>query len=111
MRELRNVIERSVSLGLVAEAPRPPRAPSGLPPASVESVVALHLPLKEARQAWTESFESVYVRTLLRQLGGNVTHAAERAGVSRRFLQRLIARLGIKAGDVGIDAGDLAGDD
>jgi DNA-binding NtrC family response regulator len=72
---------------------------------------ALHLPLKEARQAWTESFESVYVRTLLRELGGNVTHAAERAGVSRRFLQRLVARLGIKPSEVGSNAGDLTGDE
>jgi transcriptional regulator with PAS, ATPase and Fis domain len=113
VRELRNVIERSVSLGLIAEATRPPRSVplSGLAPASIESVVALHLPLKEARQAWTESFESVYVRTLLRELGGNVTHAAERAGVSRRFLQRLVARLGIKPSEVGSNAGDLTGDE
>ena len=37
------------------------------------------------------------------------THAAELAGVSRRFLQRLAARLGIKASDVGATEEDLAG--
>src|SRR5690606_16374981 len=35
----------------------------------------------------------------LQQANGNVTRAAERAGVSRRFLQRLIARLGIRNTD------------
>ena len=57
------------------------------------------------------SFEMVYVRTLLREMSGNVTRAAERAGVSRRFLQRLVARLGIKAQDVGARPEDLEGDD
>jgi DNA-binding NtrC family response regulator len=102
VRELRNFIERSVSLGLV-EA-RPARA-SAAPPAaslpSLDSMVALRLPLKDARQAWVESFESVYVRDVLLRCGGNVTRAAERAGVSRRFLQRLVARLGIKPAEVG----------
>jgi transcriptional regulator with PAS, ATPase and Fis domain len=104
VRELRNFIERSVSLGAIeASPPRAPRASGSLPPPSIDGAVALQLPLKEARQAWTESFENVYVRTLLKNMGGNVTRAAERAGVSRRFLQRMIARLGIKPSEVGAD--------
>ena len=47
----------------------------------------------------------MYVRTMLKLVGGNVTRAAERAGVSRRFLQRMVARLGIKTGNGG-DTGD-----
>jgi DNA-binding NtrC family response regulator len=74
-------------------------------------MIALELPLKEARQAWVESFESVYVRDILRRCGGNVTRAAERAGVSRRFLQRTIARLGIRPADVGASEADFTGDD
>ena len=105
VRELRNFIERSVSLGFVAPtaaatssrvAPRP----------DMESLVPLHLPLKEARNTWIESFEEIYLRAMLRKTGGNVTRAAELAGVSRRFLQRLAARLGIKALDVGSDPAD-----
>jgi transcriptional regulator with GAF, ATPase, and Fis domain len=120
VRELRNYIERAVSLGTVA--PRPPSAltpgapelalpgtaSSAWPPGSIESFIALHLPLKEARRAWTESFELVYVRTMLKMVGGNVTRAAERAGVSRRFLQRMVARLGIKPSD-GLIAPDSDG--
>jgi transcriptional regulator with PAS, ATPase and Fis domain len=101
VRELRNYIERSVSLGTIAPRVADPDAPpaSHVPPGSIESFVALHLPLKEARRAWTKSFELVYVRTMLKLVGGNVTRAAERAGVSRRFLQRMVARLGIKPSD------------
>jgi hypothetical protein len=47
----------------------------------------------------------------LKRTQGNVTHAAELAGVSRRFLQRLAARLGIKASEVGASEEELAGGD
>jgi transcriptional regulator with PAS, ATPase and Fis domain len=117
VRELRNYIERSVSLGTITpripdpSAP-PPQGPPGavIPPGSIEDFIALHLPLKEARRAWTKSFELVYVRTMLKMVGGNVTRAAERAGVSRRFLQRMVARLGIKPSDGAADP-DAADDD
>jgi transcriptional regulator with GAF, ATPase, and Fis domain len=116
VRELKNYIERSVSLGTVVPrraepgALQPLPAP-GVPPGSIESFIALHLPLKEARRAWTKSFELVYVRTMLKMVGGNVTRAAERAGVSRRFLQRMVARLGIKASEGALEPGDAGGDD
>jgi transcriptional regulator with GAF, ATPase, and Fis domain len=113
VRELRNFIERSVSLGFVsrpggASATTPPRA---APRADLESLVPLHLPLKEARQAWTEDFEGLYVRAMLRQTSGNVTRAAELSGVSRRFLQRLAARLGIRAAEVGADPAEMDRDE
>ena len=98
VRELRNFIERSVSLGFVAPVRAP--EPSSPRPAPRVDVVPLHLPLKDARQAWTESFEEIYLRAMLEKTGGNVTRAAELAGVSRRFLQRLAARLGIRAAEV-----------
>ena len=101
VRALRNFIERSVALGLVhpdaaaASASVPPPAPAGPP----ETTIPLDRPLKDARQAWILGFESVYVRHVLSRAKGNVTHAAELAGVSRRFLQRLIARLGLRVND------------
>jgi len=100
VRELRNTVERMVTLGQTQarggeESARVSATPSVLP-AGIESIVPLHLPLKEARDAWTEEFESVYVRAMMKRTGGNLTHAAELAGVSRRFLQRLIARLSLQ---------------
>jgi len=108
VRELRNFIERSVSLGWIDAPARTPSIPP--PSSSPEQLVALDLPLKEARAAWIDKFENVYVRAMLKKTGGNVTHAAERSGVSRRFLQRLIARLGIKPGEVGATAEDFESD-
>ncbi len=76
------------------------RAPaSNIPDAELAKIVPLELPLKDARQAWTENFESIYVRAMLQRTGGNVTRAAELAGVNRRFMQRLMARLGLRGGD------------
>jgi DNA-binding NtrC family response regulator len=108
VRELKNFVERAMLLGTIA--PSPKRAAISAPK-DLADLAPLHLPLKEARQAWTESFENVYVRAVLERAKGNVTHAAELAGVSRRFLQRLAARLGIKASDVGAAPGDLDPED
>jgi transcriptional regulator with PAS, ATPase and Fis domain len=86
VRELRNYVERSVSLGVA-----PAAAPDGFAPA-----VPTHLPLKDARAAWTEQFEIRYVEALLARVGGNVTRAAQLAGINRRSMQRLIANLGLR---------------
>jgi transcriptional regulator with GAF, ATPase, and Fis domain len=89
VRELRNFVERSISLGpFAAEQPTRP----GLDPGAAASLV--HLPFKEARAAWVESFEDAYLRALLKSTGHNVSEAARRAGVNRRFLQRTLARVG-----------------
>jgi transcriptional regulator with PAS, ATPase and Fis domain len=96
VRELRNFVERSVSLGYASSSPgvvAPGRTDTE---PNAEALVPVHLPLKDARAAWTEQFELLYVRALLAKTGGNVTRAAELAGINRRSLQRLIASLGIR---------------
>ncbi len=102
VRELRNFIERSVSLGY----PAPESGPQN--ELAAEGLVPIHLPLKDARATWTEQFELLYVRALLAKTVGNVTRAAELAGVNRRSLQRLIVSLGIRAG---ARAEDIGGDE
>jgi len=105
VRELRNVIERSLSLGWAATAAslRPAPSASRSSGAPLGAEIPTHLPLKEARLAWVEQFEIVYVRALLERTQGNVTRAAAMAGVNRRFLQRMMARLGIRSADVDED--------
>jgi transcriptional regulator with PAS, ATPase and Fis domain len=111
VRELRNFVERAASLGLVEGADTaPPVAPRlALPAEVIEGLIPFDMPLKEARDRWTESFESLYVQTLLRRTGGNLRRAAQLAGVNRRFMQRLTSRLGLRgtgAGAPGEDADD-----
>ncbi len=107
VRELRNYVQRSVSLGY-ASLERgtsvgydPGQAGAAAAAAALASdatapVVPIHLPLKDARAAWNEQFELIYVKALLAKTDGNVTRAAELAGVNRRSLQRLVASLGLR---------------
>jgi transcriptional regulator with GAF, ATPase, and Fis domain len=109
VRELRNFIDRAASLGLVHEPNAASAAPAQrteIPTAVLESLIPTDMPLKEARDRWTESFESVYVRALLARTGGNVRRAAVLAGVNRRFMQRLMARLGLRGAASGTPAGE-----
>jgi transcriptional regulator with GAF, ATPase, and Fis domain len=100
VRELRNFVERSVSLGWSSTAIQAvqtgPRGELAIPP-GLEVLVPSDMPLKEARDVWTNYFERLYVSALLRRTGGNVTRAAELAGVTRRSLQRLMAQQGIRS--------------
>jgi transcriptional regulator with PAS, ATPase and Fis domain len=108
VRELRNFIERSVSLGVgsgAASVTGPAAAPGAPLPADVETIVPTHLPLKDARAVWNEQFEMLYVKALLAKTKGNVTRAADLAGINRRSLQRLIAGLGLRDQDDPIGKG------
>jgi transcriptional regulator with GAF, ATPase, and Fis domain len=97
VRELRNFVERSVSLGWSGGAGS--RTSGEPPPAALEALVTTDVPLKVARARWTEQFEVLYVTALLRRTQGNVTRAAELAGVNRRSLQRLMLDHGIRSAD------------
>jgi transcriptional regulator with PAS, ATPase and Fis domain len=105
IRELRNFVERSVSLGWPDAAAITPQA-AAEPARDVKQLVPVHLSLKEARLSWMAQFESVYVRALLDKTRGNVTRAAELAGVTRRFFQRTMARNGIRSSEVSAEHDD-----
>jgi long-chain acyl-CoA synthetase len=92
--------------GMTEAAPR--TAPSGKSGEFAQTTLGVDLgkPLKEARDEAVERFELLYLETALRRAGGNVTRAAELAGVSRRFLQRTIARLGIRGAATMDDVAD-----
>jgi two-component system response regulator HydG len=94
VRELRSTVARHLALGELAELSG--EEPSqGTEPVSVDQIIeqALTLPLGEARQRVVVEFERRYVRRVLDRHSGNVTHAAESAGVARRYFQILKARL------------------
>jgi len=91
VRELRNFLERGLSLGW-SVGPSP--AVSKALPTGLDEFVPTHLPLKEARIAWMEQFDEIYLDVLLRKTDGNVSAAAREAGVGRRFIQRTMKRIG-----------------
>jgi transcriptional regulator with GAF, ATPase, and Fis domain len=104
VRELKNAVARRLALGDLADESAGMSvedAPAGAPKSapfpnrgdSIARVLALDLPLSEARQRLVEEFEERYLEHVLEQHGGNVTRAAAAAGVARRHLQRLRAKL------------------
>ena len=103
IRELRNLSERlivlnesgHITLADLPEALRP--LVSAVDDAATESP----LPYEEARRMALQLFQARYVKWLLKASGGNVTRAAQAAGVSRRTVHRWI---------IGADDGEIGGD-
>ncbi len=91
VRELRNVVQRFLVT--------PDRALRDLTVASpvaagAASTGAGLLPLRIARRENGDAFEREYLASVLRLAGGNVTHAAALAEVSRQNLQKLVKKHG-----------------
>jgi transcriptional regulator with GAF, ATPase, and Fis domain len=99
VRELRNFVARALSL----RAPTPPASPTvtvtgagaGRPP-GVIMPLDLSVPLKQARDRLVDHYEQAYLREALNLTSGNITRAAELAGVNRKFIQRAMKRLGLR---------------
>jgi len=96
VRELENTIERAVlqcddpqidvdSLQLEVKTGRTGRAPS----------TALNY--RQAMEVARDRASRDYLVALLGEIGGNVTHAAERAGMERESLHRLLRKHGLKS--------------
>jgi two-component system response regulator GlrR len=94
IRELRNVIDRALAMGpWELEAPAAPPADGAAP------AVDLSRPFKEAREAWTATFERAYLVALLGHHDGNIRAAARAAGIDRVHLYRWLARHGLRRDD------------
>ncbi|MBI3204205.1 MAG: sigma 54-dependent Fis family transcriptional regulator [Myxococcales bacterium] len=93
VRELRNAVARALSLGTTgnfttggaATDPRSPAVP-----------VDLDVPFKVARERVTEAFEQSYLKAMLEMTDGNISRAAELAGVDRKLIQRAVKRYGLR---------------
>ena len=88
VRELRNAVERALAIG-----PLPPNAASAH---GVDVDALLELPYKEGLALLTEQFERRYLKRALDKSGGSVSGAARLAGLSRRYVQTLMARHGLR---------------
>jgi DNA-binding NtrC family response regulator len=97
VRELENIIERGVIFcrteTLMPEdlfLDRQPSEEAGAFPPSLGQ-----LPFKEAKDQMVAIFHRQYIDQLLRDNGGNVSRAAEKAGIQRQYLHRLMKEAGI----------------
>ena len=100
VRELRNFVARALSLR--APTPANPQAVAAETAGSAPSITVpldLSVPLKQARDKLIDEYEQAYLREALNLTSGNVTRAAELAGVNRKFIQRAMKRLGLREPD------------
>lgn len=100
VRELRNVVERALSLGEAGALPRLSSeegfaAAGGASPAR-EPEDVLELPFKEAKAQLVEGFEREYLTHLLDRHRGNISRAANEAGIDRNYIHRLIKKYELK---------------
>jgi DNA-binding NtrC family response regulator len=100
VRELENVIERGVILckshqmapkDLMIDGPR--RTANAF---YLDEQIP-HLAFKEAKETVIKRFHQHYIMALLQQTKGNITKAAEKAGVQRQYLHRIIKEENIDA--------------
>ena len=95
VRELRRTIEETLLRA------RPSRAP-GASIAAIETDAPFEedgltrLPFKEAKEKLLDAFEKRYVEELLERAGGNVSRAADEAGIDRNHLARLAKKHGLR---------------
>ena len=97
VRELRNAIERAYIVGsgpditpaMLADDLRAVQRPADRPLADVSR------PFQELKREVLDDFERSYLESALARAGGNITQAAEEAGMLRQVFQRMLARHGM----------------
>ncbi|HEX9049548.1 MAG TPA: sigma-54 dependent transcriptional regulator [Anaeromyxobacter sp.] len=102
VRELENVVERAVAVAagdVVTVADLPPELASGAPAAALPAAPLASLPYRDAIAGARDRVTRDYLVALMKAFAGNVTHAAERAGMERESLHRLLRRHGLRSED------------
>jgi two-component system response regulator AtoC len=103
VRELENAIERAIAVGTgerIEVADLPAEVAGAAPgPVAADPAALAKLPYREAVAEARERISRDYLVALLAEFGGNVTRAAERAGLERESLHRLLRRHGIRSDD------------
>jgi two-component system response regulator AtoC len=103
VRELENAVERAVALApgpriRAEDLPAEIGAPGAAPGAPASGELA-SLPYREVVDRERDRASREYLVALMTELGGNVTRAAERAGMERETLHRLLRRHGLRSDD------------
>ena len=91
VRELRNVVERVASLGVEGL----PELGAGARPRPGEGLATR--PFKAAKERLVQAFERDYLLDLLARFQGNISRAAQEAGIDRVYLHRLLRKHDIEA--------------
>ena len=101
VRQLENAIERAVAITTGSRV-----GPDALPPevtggqqGALPADPLVKMPFREAVDLARDRASRDYLIALLREFGGNVTRAAERAGMERESLHRLLKRFGLRSDD------------
>jgi DNA-binding NtrC family response regulator len=99
VRELENIIERGVIFCTadtlkVKDLHLDTEGTSFFPELTEE---VARLSFKEAKDKMIDLFHNQYIMALLRESGGNISRAAEIAGIQRQYLHRLMKEAGIEA--------------
>lgn len=91
VRELENLVHRQTLLGTDHQLVLRPVEPKEEHEAASREIRSY----RDSRVAVLDTWERDYLRDLLRETGGNVTHAAQLAGKERRALGKLLKKHGI----------------
>jgi len=101
VRELENTIERAVAVStgeMIGLADLPPEVARAAPAPTGAAALAA-MPYKDAVAGARERVSREYLVALMTEFEGNVTRAAERAGVERESLHRLLRKHGLRSED------------
>jgi len=98
IRELRNVIERSVALARsqtiqLTDLPKAMREPEAMTSQPVDMLAEI------SREEALDNADQNYLTALLEKHKGNVSQAAQQAGLSRQGMHKLLSRHGLNAAD------------
>jgi DNA-binding NtrC family response regulator len=101
VRELENAVERAVAVssGRVITARDLPSDLQGAQEGALPGELLVKMPYREVVDLARDRVSRDYLVVLLKEFNGHVTHAAERAGMERESLHRLLKRYGVKAED------------
>jgi DNA-binding NtrC family response regulator len=101
VRELENAMERAVAItvGKEIDVRDLPTELRGTQVGFLPAEVLVRLPYREAMENVRDRISREYLTMLMREFEGNVTRAADRAGVERESLHRLLKRYGVRSDD------------